>query len=134
MATPIKYSKPRRINFVSVTLVLLLTALVYAAVQYFPLYLQRQDAYRVLEETGSELAGRARLYTEDEEKLEALRTKMQRKISASGIYDPKLETWIEIKGKEVRLGVVYSGWFEWPFDVFKRIEKVYEIEHVLVLP
>ncbi len=134
MTTPVKYKKPRRINAVSITLVLLLAVGVYAAIQYLPLYMLRQEAYRVLEETGSTLAGRPTMYIDDREAVDSLRAEMQTKIRNVGVDDPKTETWIEFEGKTVRLGVLYSSWVEWPFGVIPRQESIYEIEHELVLP
>ena len=58
---------------------------------------------------------------------------MQRQIKGLGIDDPNIETWIELEGKQVRLGVVYSTWVEWPFDVVERQESVYELEHTIVV-
>lgn len=133
MAQPVQYKKPRRINAVSVTLVLLLLVGGYALYQWFPLYMMRHEAYRVLQETGSKLAGRAVYYEEDTNAREELRKDMQRQLVNVGIDDPAIETWIEIEGKEVRLGVVYSAWIEWPFDVVARQESIYEVEHDIVL-
>jgi len=134
MATPIKYKKPRRINVVSVTIVLLLLLAGYAAWQWAPLYFKRQEAYRVLQETGSKLAGRAGFYEQDGKAREELRRTMQRDLVNVGIDDPRIETWIEVDGKEVRLGVVYAAFIEWPLDVIEPQETVYEVEHVVVLP
>ncbi|MEM7159144.1 MAG: hypothetical protein AAF799_40275 [Myxococcota bacterium] len=133
MATPIKYKKPRRINPVSVTLLALVLLAGYATYQYAPLYFMRHEAYRVLEETGSELSHRTAHYSKEKRELDGLRRKMQNKIRGLGINDPDIETWIEIEGKEVRLGVVYSAWVEWPFGVVKPTESTYELEHVLVV-
>lgn len=134
MALPVQYRKPRRINVVSVTLALLLAVGAYALYQWLPLYMRRHEAYRVLQETGSKLAGRASFYEEDTNAREELRKTMQRQLVGVGIDDPLLETWIEIEGKEVRLGVVYSAFIEWPFDVVPRHESVYEVEHQVLLP
>lgn len=134
MALPVQYKKPRRINVVSVTLALLLAVGAYALYQWLPLYMRRHEAYRVLQETGSKLAGRASFYEEDTNAREELRKTMQRQLVGVGIDDPLLETWIEIEGKEVRLGVVYSAFIEWPFDVVPRHESVYEVEHQVLLP
>lgn len=133
MTTPVKYKKPRRINAVSVTLLVLALIGGYAAYQYLPLYFMRHEAYRVLEETGSQVAGRASFYSEDGPARDDLRAKMQRKIKDLGIQDPNMETWIEIEGKQVKLGVVYSMWVEWPFDVIDKQESVYELQHELVV-
>lgn len=134
MATPVQYKKPRRINAVSVTIVLLLALAGYAAYQWLPLYFKRHEAYRVLQETGSKLAGRAGFYEQDTQAREDMRKTMQRQLVEVGIDDPKIETWIELEGKEARLGVVYSAWMEWPLDVVERQEILYEVEHVVVLP
>lgn len=133
MATPVQYKKPRRINVVSVTLVLLLVLAGYAAWQWAPLYFKRQEAYRILQETGSKMAGRAGFYEQDADAREDLRRTMQRQLVDVGIEDPKIETWIEIEGKELRLGVVYSAFIEWPLDVIEPQESVYEVEHVIAL-
>ena len=53
MVKPVKYKKPRRINAVSVTLVAILVVLGVVAWEYLPLYITRQEAYRVLESYGS---------------------------------------------------------------------------------
>jgi hypothetical protein len=134
MPTPVEYEKPRRINVVSVTLVLLLLLAGYAAWQWAPLYFQRHEAHRVLQATGSTIAGRAGFYERDDDAREDLRKAMQRQLVEVGIDDPKLETWIEIEGKELRLGAVYSAWIEWPLDVIERHESVYQVEHVIALP
>lgn len=134
MATPVEYKKPRRINVVSVTLALIVLMVGYVAWQWLPLYFKRHEAYRMLQETGSKLAGRAGYYEQDTQAREDMRRAMQRSLIEVGIDDPKIETWIEIEGKQARLGVVYSAWMEWPFDVAPRTEAVYEVEHVVVLP
>lgn len=133
MDEPVKYKKPARINVVSVSLALGLGVLVLLGWQYIPLYLLKQEAYRVLEETGSVFSGRKGMYLEDPLAREELRGKMERDLRAVGIDDQDAETWIDVEGKEVRLGIAYGKWIEWPFDVIARSEKVYEVEHVLVL-
>ena len=134
MATPVQYKKPRRINIVSVTLVLLLVVGGYAAYQYLPLYFMRHEAHRVLQETGSTLAGRARMYTRDDAAIEDLRLTMERNLMRIGITDPEMDTGIEIDGKEVRLRVEYYAWVDWPFGIIPRQRHEYEVEHHLVLP
>lgn len=132
MTTPVKYKKPRRINIISVTLVGLLALGGYAAYLYVPLYLTKHDAYRVLEETGSKVAGRPAFYEDDGAALDELRMQMQRQIKGLGVDDPQLETWIEFEGKQVHLGVLYSETIEWPFGIVKPQQSVYELEHTIV--
>jgi hypothetical protein len=130
---PVKYKKPSRINVVSVTLALAFAFGALLVWQYAPLFLLEQEAYRVLEETGSTVAGRKGFYVEDDAAREELRAKMERELRTLGIDDPAAETWIEVDGPKVRLGIVYGKWIEWPLDVVPRSEKVYEVEHVVVL-
>jgi hypothetical protein len=133
MAEVVKYKKPRKINVVSVTLALAAALLVYMAYQYVPLFIVKQEAYRVLEEHGSSFMSRKALYSEDPVARDGLRKKMFNQLRAVGVDDPDAETWIEVDGKEVRLGVVYTKWVEWPFGLIKRQEKVYEVEHLVVM-
>lgn len=133
MTTPVKYKKPRRINIVSVTLVLLLVVGGYAAYKYLPLYFMQHEARRVLQETASTLAGRAGYYEQDTKALDDLRNTMQRNLKSIGVVDPEMETWIEFEGKEVHFGVVYSAWVEWPFGIIPRQESEYQVEHDIVL-
>ncbi len=132
MARPIKYKRPRKINAVSVTLGLILFVAGYLAYKLFPLFLLKQEAYRVLEEFGSAYAGRDNAYRADPKKVEELRRKMTAELRNIGIADPDLETWIEVDQREARFGAVYSAWVSWPFDVIEKQEHVYEIEHVVV--
>ena len=134
MAEPITYRKPRRINLVSVTLVLALALGAYAAYQFLPLYFQKQEVYRVLQETGSAFSGKRGLYVEEPRARETLRRKMENDIRNVGVDDPDLETWIEVDGTEARFGAVYSKWVDWPFDIVARQEHVYEVEHKLNIP
>lgn len=133
MANPVKYKKPRRINAVTITLAILLAVGAYAAYQYLPLYFMRHEAHRVLQETGSKVAGRAGFYEQDSTARDGLRKTMHNNLKSLGITDPNMETWIEFEGKEVRLGVVYSAWVEWPFGIIPRQESEYEVEHEIVL-
>jgi hypothetical protein len=133
MPEPVTYKKPRRINVVSVALVLALALGAYAAYQFLPLYFQKQEVYRVLEETSSAFAGRRGLYIEDRHARETLRRKMDTDIRNLGVRDPDLETWIEVHGDEARFGALYSAWVQWPFDVLAPQEHVYEIQHTLTI-
>ena len=133
MTQVVKYKKPRRLNIVSGTLALAAALLVYMAYQYVPLFIVKQEAYRVLEEHGSSFMSRKGLYISDPAARDGLRSKMTNSLRVVGIDDPEAETWIEVDGKEIRLGVVYTKWVEWPFDVIPRQEKVYEVEHLVVM-
>jgi hypothetical protein len=134
MAEPIRYKQPRRINIVSVTLVLALALGAYAAYQFLPQYFRSQEVYRVLEETSSAFAGKRNYYLEDPKAREALRRKMEADIRNRGVIDPDLETWVELDRHEARFGAVYSEWVEWPFDIVGRQEHVYEVQHTLAIP
>jgi hypothetical protein len=134
MAEPIRYKQPRRINVVSIALVLALALGAYAAYQFLPLYFRKQEVYRVLEETGSAFSGRRGFYVDDGRAREQLRRKMENDIRNLGIDDPDLETWVEIDGTEARFGAVYSHWVAWPYDIVAPQEHVYEVEHKLTIP
>jgi len=133
MSRPLKYRKPRRINVVSVTIVAILVVIGVIAWEYIPLYITKNEAYRVLESTGSTFAGRDAYYTEDKNARESLRLKMDKELRLAGVDDHEMESWIEIEGKELKVGVVYSKFIEWPFNVVAKTEELYEIEHTLIL-
>lgn len=127
----IKYKKPRRINVVSVSLALLTAFGLYMGVQWFPLFLQKQEAFRALEETGSKFARNRGMYILEPKKAEALRMQMANEIRRAGVTDPEMETWIEIDETEARIGVLYSTWLDWPFDILTRTESIEELEHIV---
>lgn len=133
MPQVLKYKKPRKLNVVSVTLALVLGLAAYLTYQYLPLYLKKQETYRVLEETGSTFAGRKSRYLASSDRMESLRRKMEAQLRQIGVSDPQLETWIEVDEPEVIFGAIYSEWIEWPFDVIAKQEKVYQVEHRVVL-
>lgn len=127
---PVRYKKQRAINLVSVTVVLLLAALGYAGWELARVLLLRQEAYRVLEETGSTFYGRRSLYRADVRERDALERKMTQQLREIGIADPDAETWIEVEPDGAHFGVVYTAMYHWPFDVFAPIRRDVQIEHV----
>ncbi len=129
MAQAVKYKKPRRINVVSVSLALAAALFVYLAYQYLPLFLQKQEAYRALEETGSSFHGRRSYYSQDPKATENLRRRMEADLRRVGINDPELETWIEYEEHQAEFGAIYSIWIEWPWDILPKQEFVYEVIH-----
>ncbi len=129
MAQAVKYKKPRRINSVSVGLALIAGLALYLAYQYLPLFLQKQEAYRTLEETGSSFSGRRSYYVQDAPATEALRRRMENDLRRVGISDPELETWIEYEEHEAEFGAIYSIWIEWPMNILPKQEFVYEVVH-----
>ncbi len=133
MAQALKYKKPRRINVVSVSMALGLALVAYLTYQYLPMFLQKQEAFRILEETGSTFAGRRSFYVEEAPAREKLHRQMDNQLRVIGIDDPDMETWVEVEGTEVRFGVVYSVWLEWPFNVIEKQEVVYEVEHTMTI-
>ncbi|MGH1340761.1 MAG: hypothetical protein ACRBN8_04380 [Nannocystales bacterium] len=131
MAQAVKYKKPRAFNSVSIVLLLIAALGIFLGYQYFPLFLQKQEAYRVLEETGSAFSGRRPYYVKDSKARETLRRRMQADLLRVGINDPDLETWIELDGDEMAFGAIYSIFIEWPFQALPKQEFVYEVEHVV---
>jgi hypothetical protein len=134
MVQEIKYKKPRRINPVSVTLVALLLLFGYLAYQFVPLFLIKQESYRVLEEHGSKYAGKRSFYRADPKRMEDLQRKMNAELRRVGVSDPEMESWIEIDGREVRFGCIFSVYLHWPFGVIEDQEFVFEPEHLVVDP
>ena len=128
----VKYKKPARINIVSVTIVLAIAIVVLLGWKYIPVYVAKQEAYRVLEEYGSQFMSRKSLYLEDANARDQLERKMTNDLRTAGVTDPAAEVWIEVDGHEVVLGVAYVETIEWPFGVLPRQEKVYELEHRFV--
>jgi hypothetical protein len=133
MTQSVQYKRPSRINVVTLTLLVVVGLIVFLAMQYVPLFILKSEAYRVLEETGSHLASRKSRYTAVPEELAALRKRMGSELRNLGVDDPRAEFWIEIEPGSARLGVLYSKWIEWPFDVIAKQERVYELEHRVVL-
>ncbi len=134
MPRVVKYKRPRKINVVTVTLAAILGLAVYLGMQYLPLYILKSEAYRVLEETGSHFVGRFARYTSNPRDMDTLRRRLLNELRLVGMDDPDAEVWIEAEGREARLGVIYSKWVSWPFDIIPREEHVYELEHVVQLP
>jgi hypothetical protein len=132
MPQAVKYKRPRKINSVSVTLVLILALAGYMTYQFLPLYLLKQEAYRILEETGSQYAGKHSFYRADPKRMEKLQRKMNSDLRTIGVTDSELESWIEPDGPEVRFGCIFSVHVRWPFDVIEEHEFVFEQEHIVV--
>lgn len=131
MAQAVKYKKPRKVNAVSIALALAAALLIYLGYQYLPLFLQKQEAFRVLEETGSAFSGRRAYYVKDARALEGLRLSMENDLRRVGIKDPDLEAWIEPDDREMTFGAIYSIFIEWPWQVLPKHEFVYQVEHVV---
>jgi hypothetical protein len=128
---PVKYKRPRRINAVSVTLAALLALGAYLTYQYFPLYLQQHEVYRILEEHGSKVAHRKALFVQSQEVRDQLRREIEAEIRRIGVNDPQLETWVDVHDHEARLGAIYSETITWVFDVISPYQRDYEVEHVI---
>jgi hypothetical protein len=134
MAQPVTYKKPRVVNVVSVILVVGLLAAGWAGYEMVRVAFLKQEAYRMLEETGSGFAGRRQLYRRDARELEYLRSRMESQIRSVGVDDPEMESWIEIEGPSARFGAVFSASYHWPFDVLQPYVRDVQIEHIVALP
>ncbi len=136
----VRYKQPRVLNVVSVTFLLVLVSAGYAAYEYVGVLFQRQEAYRVLEEHGSKLAARHKLYIRDNKEREVLRKHMHAELVRMGIEDPEMQTWIEVDTARDnpggpaggRLGVVYTSRYHWPFDMLPPITRDEQVEHQLM--
>jgi hypothetical protein len=128
-ARNVTYRKPSVwFNWVTGTIIAVLLLAGYLTSQFLPQYLLKQEAYSLLETYASQMMGRRSYYRERPEAREALHRKMTSDLQKIGIVDPNMESWIEVEWPEFRLGVIYSYWITWPFDVIPKQEHVYEIE------
>lgn len=134
MAQPVKYKPPRRINPVSVTVVLALLAGAWTAYEGIRVAFLRQEAFRMLEEAGSTLSGRRGMYRQNPKEVDLLRSRMESQIVGIGVDDPDIETWIDIEGTKVSFGVVFTARYHWPMDVLEPIDRDIQIEHVIAVP
>ena len=134
MSLPVAYQAPRLINPISVAFVLFLAAGIYAAYQMVMVSFLRQEAYRVLEETGSKFAGRRQAYRNDVNLRESLREKMEGDLRGIGVDDPDIETWVDPGEHDAEIGVVFTAWYHWPFDVLQPIPREFQVEHVVQYP
>lgn len=134
MAQPVTYKPPRRINVVSVTVVVMLAVAAWSGYEWIRVAFLRQEAFRMLEETSSTVSGRRGMYRNNPKELDLLRRRMESQIVGVGVDDPDLETWIEIEGTKANFGVVFSASYHWPMDVLEPIVREIQIEHVIDLP
>ena len=135
MATQkVQYKKPRRINVVSVTLIILGLVAGYLVYQYLPIFLKKQEALRVLDEVASEFSGSRERFIKDQKSMEKLHREMKNELRLIGIDDPYYETWIEVGDDDhVKFGVAYVEKVEWPFEVIKATEETVQVEYDLDL-
>lgn len=134
MAQPVKYKQPRVVNVVSVIFVVTLLAAGWAGYEMVRVGFLRQEAFRMLEETGSAFVGRRQLYRKDASELEHLRNRMESQIRSVGVDDPDLESWIELEGNSAQFGAVFTARYHWPFDVLEPYGRDVQIEHIVALP
>lgn len=134
MPQPVTYKPPRRINVVSVTVVLAAIALAWAGYEWVRVAFLRQEAFRMLEEASSTVSGRRGMYRKDPREVDNLRRRMESQIQRIGVDDPDIETWIDLEGTSASFGVVFTATYHWPMDVLAPIEREFQIEHVIALP
>ncbi len=134
MSKTVTYKKPRLINPVTVTLALLLAFAGLLTYKFLPVFLKKQEAYRVLDEHASYFGGSRNRYMAVPEEVDNLERQMRNELRRIGVSDPDMETWIEIDSDhEVRFGVAYVEIVHWPFDVVQpQVENV-QIEYQLML-
>lgn len=130
MAKQLNYKRPRKINVVSVSIVLVLSLIAYLVYKYMPLFLERQEAFRILDEFSSKFAGSSGRYMHVQEQMNRLKGEMSGDLRRVGIDDPNMEVWIdkEADENEVRFGVLFSQFVDWPFGIIPTQEKVTELE------
>jgi hypothetical protein len=134
MAQALKYKRPRKFNVVTIALILIAMLIVFLLSQYIPLYFREQEAYRILDETSSQFAGKKNRYLASDPHIMQLQERMANDLRLVGITDPDMEYWIEVDNKNtVRFGVVYGETITWPWDIIPPQSKEVELEYTLAL-
>jgi hypothetical protein len=104
------YKQPRKINFVSITLWLLVLSLGYGAWKFGPPYYRRFSVKSILDTTSNRCRGRLL----PAEQVDQLEKKAEREIRALGI-EGTIRVKIEIRSTDVRVVASYAEVVHHPF-------------------
>jgi hypothetical protein len=117
MAERVKWGAPRRLNAVSITLIVLCLAAAYWLWTFFPAYFNAWTVDHTLKETAAAVY-RANLLREPERSTE-LRALLQKArgeiVHKAGVTDPKLKVNLEITGTSAKLTADYKVIVSHPF-------------------
>jgi hypothetical protein len=110
MAERVEYGSPKRINAVSITFLLLLTAAGYWMWRFFPAYFDGWSVDHILKETAAAIYRANRLREpERTETLKELVDKAKSNIVKNvGITDPDLDVGLEIEETKATMTAEYS--------------------------
>lgn len=135
VAVPLAYKKPRRINVVSISLVLVFAAIAFAVWGILPMIFRKHEAFRVLEETGSTFRGRQGYYLADKPAYDHLLDSMSQRLRMLGVTDPEMDWGIDIDSEpgHAIFYVVYTDAFHLPYDFIAPILHEYELEYKITL-
>jgi hypothetical protein len=102
------YKKPRKLNFVSVLVILILLSLFYVLIQFGPPYWRKWKAKEALSESASKVYGKR--YVSDEAAapfLEQVQQQTMAKLRDFGIEDPDLKVNVIKDSEEITVEAEY---------------------------
>lgn len=99
------YKKPSKFNFVTLTIVLVLLAVAYVAVQFIPPYWRKYRVKEILANAAAKVYPRRR--NPSDELLERVRDKTIRQMREVGIDDDGLEVEFQIYPSQVTVVATY---------------------------
>ena len=110
MTKPVKYGAPRRINSVSIFLLLVLVAAGYFGWRFFPAYLNAWTVDHILKESATQVYRANRLREpERTETLTAIVRKAQSDIrSQASVHDPELKVSLNILENSASMSADYT--------------------------
>jgi len=98
------YKKPRKINIVSLALLLAFLSGAYLVIQYGPAYWRQYKVKEILDEVANKCRGN-RVF--DDDKINNLEEKAEKKIHAMGVEDGGLRVRIDISSREAHVSATY---------------------------
>ncbi len=128
----VEYKKPRKINVVSVSLVILIGLSIYMGIQMVSISMDRSEAHRALQETSSKFFRNQSTYLRNPESRKKLIGFMEGELARAGVGSPE-DLWIDVDGKEVFLGVKFKREIHWPFELLEPIPREIVAEHAIVV-
>lgn len=118
MALPTQYRRIRKLNEVTIPMILLAVALALIVGEMGPTWLIRVETNRVVKSYTEQFERRRGRYLEREDELETLTRNFSRDLRQAGVSDPDMEYWIEIdEQSQAHLGVIYVQTYRWPLNI-----------------
>lgn len=111
-----RYKQPRRLNFVSFLLALVLVAAGYSGYQFGPHYYHKWKAKGILSDAANKTYPKRMMDGwELQTFLSELQTKTEKRLKQVGIEDPKLDVKITVRAKEIEAQANYVVIINHPF-------------------